>query len=180
MSFNWINLLKNLAPDIASAFIPGSSLLGKGVKFLSETFLGKPDGTESEVAEYVAQNAFKPEFQVKLAEVNNTFKIKMAEIGYDTEKLIQENVTSRHATDMNSDNKLSKNVRPITLICLMSLHIILMLSSINIDLSTETMGMVKTNKELLETVFMFYFGGRSIEKIGSEISKVWKKKKESK
>ncbi len=58
--------------------------------------------------------------------------------------------------DVMSDNFLSKNIRPITLLVL--LGIILVEVILRKDISPEL-------KSLVEIVFVFYFGGRSAEKI---------------
>ena len=43
-----LNIVKTVAPTIATAM--GGPLAGMAVRTLSETLLGKPDGTEAELA----------------------------------------------------------------------------------------------------------------------------------
>ena len=74
-------------------------------------------------------------------------------------------VTKRWEADLNSDNKLSKNVRPLTLIFMtISLILLIFLDSIFIDFQFEEVH-IETLKQLCSVVFIAYFGGRSYEKI---------------
>ena len=76
----------------------------------------------------------------------------------------QQQITDRHAADMKSDSRFSKLVRPVTLVCLLLAVVVLAVTDGNIA------GFVIKDKwiDLLETLaslaFMFYFGGRSLEK----------------
>mgnify|MGYP003647480690 FL=1 len=73
-------------------------------------------------------------------------------------------VTKRWQSDLNSDNKLSKNVRPLTLIFMtISLILFIFLDSTFIDFQFEEVH-IETLKQLCSVVFIAYFGGRSYEK----------------
>ena len=78
--------------------------------------------------------------------------------------LEQEGITRRWESDMNSDNKLSKNVRPISLISLTAmLGIFMMLDSAEIVVVKEMW--VDLLSTLLVIVFGGYFGARTVEKV---------------
>lgn len=70
----------------------------------------------------------------------------------------QSNLTQRHASDMQSDSWLSKNVRPLALVYLMALFTLAFFT----DVPESVLEMLR---DLLMTVFIFYFGARSFEKI---------------
>ena len=73
-------------------------------------------------------------------------------------------VTKRWESDMASDNKLSKNVRPMTLIFLTLAtagFIVLDSSGVNFNVDKEWIDLLKV---LLSAVYVAYFGGRSWEK----------------
>lgn len=70
----------------------------------------------------------------------------------------QANLTARHGNDMQSDSWLSKNVRPMALIYLMALFTMAFFN----DVPATVLEMLR---DLLMTVFIFYFGARSLEKI---------------
>lgn len=70
----------------------------------------------------------------------------------------QKNLTERHANDMKSDSWLSKNVRPLSLVYLMALFTMAFFT----DVPESVLEMLQ---DLLMTVFVFYFGARSLEKM---------------
>ena len=70
----------------------------------------------------------------------------------------QEQLTKRLQLDMKSDSWLSKNVRPLTLVYLMFLFTLAFFR----DVPEQTLQLLQS---LLMTVFVFYFGSRTLEKI---------------
>ena len=73
-------------------------------------------------------------------------------------------VTKRWESDLISDNVLSKNVRPLTLIFMtVSLILFILLDSIFTGFNFEDVH-IETLKQLCSVVFIAYFGGRSYEK----------------
>jgi len=76
----------------------------------------------------------------------------------------EKEVTKRHQADMVSDSWLSKNVRPLSLIFLM----VLLAISIIWDSASKAFNVEEAYiillKTLLVTAFVFYFGGRDIQK----------------
>jgi cation transport ATPase len=98
------------------------------------------------------------------------FEKEIQEMLIDAEAEMQKNVTDRWKTDMTSDNKLSKSVRPLVLIFLIIVTMLL----IFVDSGFITFVVDDDWKELLKvllvTVVASYFGGRSYEK-GQKIKK---------
>lgn len=98
------------------------------------------------------------------------FEKTMTEIFIEAEKEQQKNVTERWKHDMASDNKLSKSVRPLTLIFLFVSTVLLIFVDsgfINFAVDDEWKELLKM---LLITITAAYFGGRSYEK-GASIKK---------
>lgn len=94
-----------------------------------------------------------------------TLKNAMQKMLLDSEDTIQENVTRRWESDMNSDSWLSKNVRPMVLIFLVVCTMILVFIDAGfIDFKVEDKWISFLEITLL-TVIGAYFGGRSIEKV---------------
>ena len=82
-----------------------------------------------------------------------------AEIAY------QNNVTERWKSDMNSDVKLAKYIRPVTLIALMTMFMITMvLDSLDYLPFNVKESYVSLLEILMLTSFGAYFAGRTIEK----------------
>ncbi len=70
----------------------------------------------------------------------------------------QKQISARHHTDMISDSWLSKNIRPMALVYLMALFTLAFFFNVN-DPVLEML------RDLLMTVFVFYFGSRTLEKV---------------
>ena len=103
----------------------------------------------------------------ELSDNSNELTQEQREVALELVKLdmkAQEDVTNRWKYDMQSDNWLSKNVRPLALIFLTVATVIIAISdsmswSFNVD-----SGWVDLLKTLLITVYTAYFAGRSFEK----------------
>ena len=91
-------------------------------------------------------------------------KRKMKQLISDYETKMEQNITDRWTSDMNSDSWLSKNVRPLVLIFLVVCTVLM----IFIDAGTIAFTVEEKWTDLLQlvliTVIGAYFGGRSFEK----------------
>jgi len=90
---------------------------------------------------------------------------KIKQLISDHEAKMEQNITDRWSADMNSDSWLSKNVRPLVLVCLV-------VSTVRIrfiDAGTIAFEVEAKWTDLLQlvliTVIGAYFGGRSLEKV---------------
>lgn len=88
-----------------------------------------------------------------------------AEAKINAEIEFQKNVTERWKADMNSDVKLAKMIRPVTLICLMAMFMVTMMidSMDNVAFNVKD-SYVSLLELLMLTAFGAYFAGRTIEK----------------
>ena len=86
----------------------------------------------------------------------------------EAEVQFQNNVTERWKTDMSSDVKLAKYIRPVTLICLMVMFMATMVAD---SMDAWPFNVKDSYVSLLEilmlTAFGAYFAGRTIEKAKS-------------
>jgi cation transport ATPase len=92
------------------------------------------------------------------------FEKDIQQMFIEAESEMQKNVSERWKADMASDNKLSKSVRPLTLIFLfVSTVLLIFIDSgfINFAVDDEWKELLKM---LLVTITAAYFGGRSYEK----------------
>ena len=100
------------------------------------------------------------ESDTELTEAQREHAIRLIELDMKD----MEGVTKRWESDNNSDSKLSKNVRPLTLIFLTVVTVVYIWMDsyfIDFNVDTEWIDLLKT---LLLSVFIAYFGGRSYEK----------------
>ncbi len=112
----------------------------------------------------------------RLQKKNELQKLKN-ELSLEFEKMsvnLEKEYTQRLALDMKSDNKLSKMVRPGSLIYLLLVVTVLALTDGNIVYGDYTFQIKKEYIDLFQillvSVFTFYFGSRGAEKI----MKIWK------
>lgn len=75
----------------------------------------------------------------------------------------QNNLSQRHTADMASDSWLSKNIRPMTLIAILTGYFVFALMSA-FDLDTNA-AYVELLGQWGMLIMSFYFGGRTLEKI---------------
>lgn len=100
------------------------------------------------------------ESDTELTEAQREHAIRLIELDMKD----MEGVTKRWESDNSSDSKLSKNVRPLTLIFLTVVTVVyIWMDSYFIDFNVDTQW-IDLLKTLLLSVFIAYFGGRSYEK----------------
>lgn len=94
MSFNWKGLIGTVAPTLATAL--GGPMAGAAVKAIAGA-VGLDDGaTEKDIE--VALRDVSPDVLMRIKEADNTFDVKMKELGVDILKLDQQDRAS--ARDM--------------------------------------------------------------------------------
>ena len=75
----------------------------------------------------------------------------------------QDNLTKRVEADMKSDSWLSKNIRPMTLIYILTAYLALaVMDALGLDISDTFVSLLGQWGML---VMSFYFGGRTLEKV---------------
>lgn len=113
----------------------------------------------------------------KLRQLQYEHEEKLLELGIEKAKLEQEelkavlaaqaneenNVSERWKADMSSDSWLSKNIRPMTLVYILSAYLLFAaLSAGGINVNKEYVSLLGQWGMLVMTA---YFGGRTVEKI---------------
>lgn len=89
-------------------------------------------------------------------------KNKLRELEIEHTRVIEDNITERWRSDMTSDNKLSKNVRPMSLIVLAVVFFIISFMDGNIGSFTLADGYKPIYQSLLLLTFGAYFGDRAV------------------
>tara|TARA_R100000808_G_C2092993_1_gene112706 strand:+ start:59 stop:451 length:393 start_codon:yes stop_codon:yes gene_type:complete len=92
-------------------------------------------------------------------------KNELKKLFANAEATAQEQVTRRWEADAKSDNYLSKNIRPLTLIFLTGVFVIISFFDGNIGEFQVNSAYVNVYQTLLITTYAAYFSGRSIEKL---------------
>jgi hypothetical protein len=126
----------------------GEDLVTEGIKKVTGIDIGK----EKELSE--AQINFIKDHELEILKLD----FEKLKLEYEQENKENKEITVRHANDMTSDSPLSKNIRPLALIYLMSLFTIAFFR----EVPNEVLDMLGN---MLMLIFMFYFGSRTAEKV---------------
>lgn len=98
MSTSWKDVVATVAPGLATLF--GGPLAGVAVKALSEKLLGKPDGTEAEVAQAVT--ALSPADLIKIKEVDAELTKALEAAGVQREQIAASDRDSARRREVES------------------------------------------------------------------------------
>lgn len=153
-----------MLPIVATLISHGLGLLGNAVIAKGKDVIEDKLGINLESALGTEEGRLKlkqlefdhEEFLIEAAQ-------KKAELDLEAEKVAQIAVTERWKADMLSDSWLSKNIRPLVLMFLLSVYTIFSVSSafaLNV-----TQAYVELLAQMLMLVMAAYFAGRTIEKI---------------
>lgn len=82
--------------------------------------------------------------------------------------IYEQELSARQKNDMASDSWLSKNIRP-----LMMVFFLTMVSLVGMEVIKPDVGFIEMIKEFTTYGLMFYFGGRSLEKVASMVTSRW-------
>lgn len=140
-----LDILKSAAPALATAV--AGPLGGAAIKAIADKL-----GVPASISEVTSALEANPELALKLKEIDTkAFEVE------------QTNVTDRWKADMGSDSWLSKNIRPMTLIYILSAYLLFAL------MSAFGLSVNETYVTLLgqwgQIVMLAYFGGRTVEKV---------------
>jgi len=123
---------------------PISLILGVGSKLIDKFF---PDPEQ------------KAKAQLELLQMQQNGEL--AQINADIAE--QQELTKRQQSDMASDSWLSKNIRPMTLIAILTGYFVFaLMSAFGMDTNTKYVELLGQWGML---IMSFYFGGRTLEKI---------------
>lgn len=140
-----LDLLKTVAPGLATAVV--GPMGGIAVKAIAEKL-----GVPAAIGEVTAALEANPDLALKLKEID----LKQFEIE-------QKGVTDRWQADMASDSWLSKNIRPMTLIYLLTTYnLFALMSAFGKSVNESYVTLLGQWGQL---VMLAYFGGRTAEKV---------------
>lgn len=153
------------------------TLAESGLNLLSSAIQAKgKDVVEKTLGVKIPDNP-SPEDVEKLRQLQYDHEERLLELGIEKARLEQEelkalldaakneenNVTGRWNADMSSDSKLSKNIRPLTLIYILTAYLIFAgLSAAGINVQEAYVALLGQWGMLVMTA---YFGGRTVEKV---------------
>lgn len=147
-----LGLLKGIAPTLATAV--AGPLGGAAVTALANKF-GVSDSVDA-VAKAITGD---PQAAQKLAEM----ELEFTKVVLDAQKNEDNNITDRWKSDNQSDGWLNKNIRPATLIYLLSTYnLFALMSAFGHQVNESYVNLLGQWGMLVMTA---YFGGKTIENI---------------
>ena len=102
------------------------------------------------------------------------YEDKDAERKANLDKAADEQATQRLVSDNTSDNKWSKNIRPVSFAWSLGIFSLFTFLAGTQKMNTPEM-YITVWQYILLTQIAFYFSSRGLEKISDIISKIWKK-----
>lgn len=154
----WKSLLRSIAPTIATAF--GGPLAGMATKAASEALLGKPDGTEDELAAAFA--TADPAALGKLKDAEYKFKAEMKKYDIDLERIAADDRSSARQREMTLKDWAPSIIATITILGFFGILVELM---INKNIPEEAHAPLQVMLGALGTAFIsiinYYFGSSS-------------------
>lgn len=103
--FDWKSLISTVAPTIATAL--GGPLAGMATSAVSKALLGKPDGTETEIADTIAKST-DPDILLKIKQAEQEFAAKMKQLDIDVYKIDAEDRASARAREIATKDWMPK------------------------------------------------------------------------
>lgn len=96
-----LSIVRTVAPGIATAL--GGPLAGMAVRAVSQTLLGKPDGSMKDIE--TALLGASPETMLKLKEADNNFTLEMEKLGVDLAKIEADDRKDARASNRGAKDK---------------------------------------------------------------------------
>ena len=163
-----------MIPIVASLL---TTLASNGLGLLSSAIQAKGKQVVEDTLNIKIPDNPTPEDVAKLRQAQFDHEERLLELGIEKARLEQEelkallsakvaednNVTRRWEADMASDSFLSKNIRPMTLVYILTAYLIFAgLSAAGIDVNEAYVNLLGQWGMLVMTA---YFGGRTVEKV---------------
>lgn len=163
-----------MIPIVASLL---TTLAQNGLGLLSSAIQAKGKEVVENTLGVKIPDAPTPEDVAKLRQLQYDHEERLLELGVEKARLEQEelkallaaaaneedNVSKRWASDMTSDSWLSKNIRPMTLVYILTAYLIFAgLSAAGINVQESYVALLGQWGMLVMTA---YFGGRTVEKV---------------
>ena len=163
-----------MIPIVASLL---TTLASNGLGLLSSAIQAKGKQVVEDTLNIKIPDNPTPEDVAKLRQASFDHEERLLELGIEKARLEQEelkallsakvaednNVTKRWEADMTSDSWMSKNIRPMTLVYILTAYLIFAgLSAAGIDVNEAYVSLLGQWGMLVMTA---YFGGRTVEKV---------------
>ena len=170
-----LNLVRTVAPSIASDV--GGPLAGMATRAISEALLGKPDGTEQEMAEAAAKAT--PDQLLALKKAEQDFAVRMRELDIDLERLSNDDRASAREREVKVGDWMPRILAFVIVAGFMLTVFLVLLGHVECmkdPLMATTVGtLIGFVSAKCEQVVAYYFGSSAGSKAKDEALKVARK-----
>lgn len=154
-----------------------ATLLGQGLNLVSNAVLAKgkefieektgiklePSMSEENILKLKQFELDHEEELLKLRIEENKLDLELFKVAAEAQNIENQEVTKRWSADMSSDSWLSKNVRPLTLIFILTIYTLMTFTAgFGLDIPNSYVELLGQWGMLIMSA---YFGGRTIEKV---------------
>jgi hypothetical protein len=137
----------------------GGPLAGMATKAISESLLGKPDGTETEIA--AAITAGGPELLSKLREADQKFAVEMKRLDIDLEKIASDDRDSARKREVSVKDKTPAVIAFASFVGFFSILAALIFKDIPAGANNAIMIMLGALGGIVTSITAYYFGSSS-------------------
>lgn len=138
------------------------------MSFFTNLFTGGATTVIKEVGDvakkFITTDQDRMAFELEMTKIMTAHTTAMV----DSADKYEQQITDRQKNDMASDSWLSKNIRPLMMVYFLS-----MVSFVGFGFISAEQGFISMLQEFTTYGLMFYFGGRSLEKVASMVTQRW-------
>ena len=157
MSADWKEIVRTVAPSIASIF--GGPLAGMAAQAVSNAVLGRPDGTEAELAQAMATAT--PETLLALKKADEEFAVKMKEAGVELEKVNAADRDSARKREMAVKDRVPGELAVLVFLGFFGVLAALMFVKVPPEAHDPLVLMLGALGSLVVTIATYYYGSSS-------------------
>ena len=157
MSFDWKSIVGTVAPTLATML--GGPLAGMATKALSDSLLGKPDGTEKEIAAAITSGG--PELLSKLREADQKFALEMKKLDIDLEKISSDDRDSARKREIAVKDKTPAVIAMVSFMGFFGVLAALMFRDIPVGAKDSLLIMLGTLGGIVTSIVAYYYGSSS-------------------
>ena len=154
---DWKSIIGTVAPTIATAL--GGPLAGMATKAISGALLGRPEGTEKEIADAIA--AAGPAELLKLKELDQSFALEMKKLDIDLEKISADDRNSARQREMTVKDKTPAAIAAVSFVGFFGILTLLIFKEIPSGAKDSLMIMLGSLGTLVTTIAAYYYGSSS-------------------
>jgi hypothetical protein len=157
MSFDWKELLRTVAPGMATAL--GGPVAGIATAAISSVLLGKPDGSEGEIAKAMA--GATPDVLLKLKEAEGSFMLAMKKLDVDLEEVSAKDRASARDREVALKDKTPQYIAAVSFLGFFAVLGMLVMFPVQAGAKDALLILLGTLNGIVVSIIAYYYGTSS-------------------